>query len=91
MFMARQPRFIPCGYANASVSMILKFLIGPMAMLLASFAIGMHGILLRIAVIQVRTSPCHAIFLLLFVFMQRGRYDLDFLHLRIVPSIRIIM
>ncbi|XP_037464168.1 probable auxin efflux carrier component 9 [Triticum dicoccoides] len=51
-FMARQPRFIPCGYAIALVSMILKFLIGPMAMLLASFAIGMQGTLLRIAVIQ---------------------------------------
>ncbi|XP_044962466.1 probable auxin efflux carrier component 9 [Hordeum vulgare subsp. vulgare] len=51
-FMARQQQFVPCGYAIAAVSMILKFLIGPMAMLLASFAVGIHGILLRIAVIQ---------------------------------------
>ncbi|KAF7103460.1 hypothetical protein CFC21_104448 [Triticum aestivum] len=51
-FMARQPQFIPCGYAIAMVSLVLKFLIGPVAMLLASLAVGMHGTLLRIAVVQ---------------------------------------
>lgn len=52
-FMARQPQFIPCGYAIATVSLVLKFMIGPVAMLLASLAVGMHGTLLRIAVVQV--------------------------------------
>ncbi|XP_037414454.1 probable auxin efflux carrier component 9 [Triticum dicoccoides] len=51
-FIARQSRFVPCGYAIASVSMVLKFLIGPVVMLLASLAIGMHGTLLHIAVVQ---------------------------------------
>jgi auxin efflux carrier family len=55
-FIARQPRFVPCGYAIASMSMVLKFLIGPVVMLLASLAIGMHGTLLHIAVVQVSTS-----------------------------------
>jgi len=37
--------------------MVLKFLIGPVIMLLVSLAIGMHGTLLHIAVVQVR--PAH--------------------------------
>jgi hypothetical protein len=55
-FIARQSRFVPCGYTIASMSMVLKFLIGPVVMLLASLAIGMHGTLLHIAVVQVRMS-----------------------------------
>lgn len=51
-FIARQSRFVPCGYTVASLSMLLKFLIGPVIMLLASLAIGMHGTLLHIAVVQ---------------------------------------
>ncbi|CAM0883200.1 unnamed protein product [Alopecurus aequalis] len=51
-FIARQSRFVPCGYTIASFSMVLKFLIGPVVMLLASLAIGMHGTLLHIAVVQ---------------------------------------
>ncbi|GJM92830.1 hypothetical protein PR202_ga09334 [Eleusine coracana subsp. coracana] len=51
-FIARQSRFVPCGYTIASLSMVLKFLIGPLIMLLASFAIGLHGTLLHIAVVQ---------------------------------------
>ncbi|CAD6229462.1 unnamed protein product [Miscanthus lutarioriparius] len=51
-FIARQSRFVPCGYTIASLSMLLKFLIGPVIMLLASLAIGMHGTLLHIAVVQ---------------------------------------
>jgi len=56
-FIARQSRFVPCGYTIASLSMVLKFLIGPVIMLLVSLAIGMHGTLLHIAVVQVR--PAH--------------------------------
>ncbi|XBI03125.1 hypothetical protein VPH35_131578 [Triticum aestivum] len=50
--MAPQPQFIPCGYAIAMVSLVLKFLIGPVAILLASLVVGMHGTLLCIAVVQ---------------------------------------
>ena len=59
-FMARQPQFIPCGYAIAMVSLVLKFLIGPVAILLASLVVGMHGTLLCIAVVQVSTTPLFA-------------------------------
>ncbi|TVU34791.1 hypothetical protein EJB05_16643, partial [Eragrostis curvula] len=51
-FIARQSRFVPCGYTIASLSMVLKFLVGPVIMLLASYAIGLHGTLLHIAVVQ---------------------------------------
>ncbi|KAL6853814.1 hypothetical protein ACP4OV_019843 [Aristida adscensionis] len=51
-FIARQSRFVPCGYTIASLSMVLKFLVGPVVMLLACLAIGMHGTLLHIAVVQ---------------------------------------
>jgi hypothetical protein len=42
----------------ASISMALKFLVGPVVVLLTSVAIGLHGILLRIAVVQVRGHTC---------------------------------
>uniref|UniRef100_A0A0D9V6U6 Auxin efflux carrier component n=1 Tax=Leersia perrieri TaxID=77586 RepID=A0A0D9V6U6_9ORYZ len=51
-FIARQSRFVPCGYKIASFSMIIKFLIGPVVMLFASLIIGMHGTLLHISVVQ---------------------------------------
>ncbi|CAM0907365.1 unnamed protein product [Alopecurus aequalis] len=51
-FIARQTRFVPCGYKIASMSMVLKFLIGPVVMLLASLVVGMHGTLLHVAVVQ---------------------------------------
>ncbi|KAL6661579.1 hypothetical protein ACP70R_000963 [Stipagrostis hirtigluma subsp. patula] len=51
-FIARQSRFVPCGYTIASLSMLLKFLVGPVVMLLGSLTIGLHGTLLHIAVVQ---------------------------------------
>jgi auxin efflux carrier family len=38
------------------MSMILKFLIGPLVMLVTSLVVGMHGTLLHIAVVQVSTK-----------------------------------
>jgi hypothetical protein len=42
-FIARQPQFVACGYATASLSMVLKFLVGPVVMLLASLARSLSG------------------------------------------------
>jgi len=60
--------------------MLLKFLIGPVIMLLASLAIGMHGTLLHIAVVQVshqqpiRTGTVHLLFsLAVFIFVQTNK------------------
>jgi len=62
--------------------MLLKFLIGPVIMLLASLAIGMHGTLLHIAVVQVshrkkkpiRTGTVHLLFsLTVFIFVETNK------------------
>uniref|UniRef100_A0A0D9WXT7 Auxin efflux carrier component n=1 Tax=Leersia perrieri TaxID=77586 RepID=A0A0D9WXT7_9ORYZ len=51
-FIARQSRLVPCGYKIASLAMILKFLICPVMMLVASLVVGLRGTLLHIAVVQ---------------------------------------
>jgi len=61
--------------------MLLKFLIGPVIMLLASLAVGMHGTLLHIAVVQVshkkkpiRTGTVHLLFsLTVFIFVETNK------------------
>ncbi|KAJ6778874.1 AUXIN EFFLUX CARRIER COMPONENT 1B-RELATED [Salix koriyanagi] len=55
LFMALQPRIIACGNSIASFSMGVRFLTGPAVMAAASFAVGLRGDLLRIAIVQVKT------------------------------------
>lgn len=52
--MALQPRIIACGNSIASFSMGVRFLTGPAVMAAASFAVGLRGDLLRIAIVQVK-------------------------------------
>nr|CAD1821983.1 unnamed protein product [Ananas comosus var. bracteatus] len=51
-FMARQPRFISCGYRMAIIATVIKFLVGPLIMAGASLAVGLRGTLLRVAIVQ---------------------------------------
>ncbi|XP_078154673.1 putative auxin efflux carrier component 9 isoform X2 [Carex rostrata] len=51
-FLARQSRFIPCGYSKASLSILIRFIVGPILMALTSLAMGLHGTLLHIAIVQ---------------------------------------
>nr|CAD1821963.1 unnamed protein product [Ananas comosus var. bracteatus] len=51
-FMARQTRFISCGYSMAIVSTLIRFLIGPITMGATSLVVGLHGTLLHIAIVQ---------------------------------------
>lgn len=51
--MARQTRFISCGYRMAIVSTLIRFLIGPITMGATSLVVGLHGTLLHIAIVQV--------------------------------------
>nr|CAD1821985.1 unnamed protein product [Ananas comosus var. bracteatus] len=51
-FMARQTRFISCGYRMAIVSTLIRFLIGPITMGATSLVVGLHGTLLHIAIVQ---------------------------------------
>uniref|UniRef100_A0A1D1XQ68 Auxin efflux carrier component n=1 Tax=Anthurium amnicola TaxID=1678845 RepID=A0A1D1XQ68_9ARAE len=52
LFMALQPRMIACGNSVASFAMAVRFLTGPAVMAAASIAVGLRGVLLRVAIVQ---------------------------------------
>ncbi|KAK4272442.1 hypothetical protein QN277_021002 [Acacia crassicarpa] len=52
LFMALQPKIIACGNSVAAFAMAVRFLAGPAVMAAASFAIGLKGALLHIAIVQ---------------------------------------
>ncbi|XP_008464398.2 probable auxin efflux carrier component 1c isoform X2 [Cucumis melo] len=52
LFMALQPRIIACGNSIAAFSMAVRFLTGPAVMAVASIAVGLRGVLLRVAIVQ---------------------------------------
>jgi auxin efflux carrier family len=51
--MALQPNLIACGWRAAGISMGVRFIVGPAVMAAASLAIGLHGSLLQVAIVQV--------------------------------------
>lgn len=51
--MALQPRIIACGTKMATIGMAIRFLSGPMIMSAASIAIGLRGVRLHAAIVQV--------------------------------------
>jgi hypothetical protein len=54
LFMALQPRIIACGNKLAAIAMGVRFVAGPAVMAAASIAVGLRGVLLHIAIVQVR-------------------------------------
>ncbi|KAJ4851531.1 hypothetical protein Tsubulata_047535 [Turnera subulata] len=52
LFSSSQPKIIACGKKVAFISMVIKFLVGPLVMAATSAAIGVRGNLLRIAIVQ---------------------------------------
>ncbi|KAM0829712.1 hypothetical protein ACQ4PT_066713 [Festuca glaucescens] len=52
LFMALQPRIIACGNKVATYAMAVRFLAGPAVMTAASFAVGLRGTLLHVAIVQ---------------------------------------
>ncbi|XP_072995574.1 auxin efflux carrier component 3a-like [Typha latifolia] len=52
LFMALQPKIIACGNSVATFSMAVRFLTGPAVMAAASIAVGLHGTLLHVAIVQ---------------------------------------
>ncbi|XP_014499007.1 auxin efflux carrier component 1-like [Vigna radiata var. radiata] len=52
LYMALQPKLVACGNTWAIVSMVARFVVGPAVMAVAAIAIGIRGVLLRIAIIQ---------------------------------------
>lgn len=51
--MALQEKIIACGTSLTIFGMILRFIAGPAAMAIGAIAVGLHGDVLRIAIIQV--------------------------------------
>lgn len=51
--MALQPRIIACGNSIAAFAMAVRFLTGPAVMAAASISVGLRGVLLHIAIVQV--------------------------------------
>jgi len=52
--MALQPKIITCGKTLTLLALALKFLVGPFIILATSKIVGMHGILLRVTIVQVK-------------------------------------
>lgn len=52
LFMALQEKIIACGPSLAVYAMVLRFIAGPAAMAIGSIAVGLHGDILRVAIIQ---------------------------------------
>ncbi|GJY38630.1 auxin efflux carrier component 2-like protein [Tanacetum coccineum] len=53
LFMALQQKIIACGQRVATISMAVRFLTGPAVMAATSIAIGLRGVVLHVAIIQV--------------------------------------
>ena len=51
--MALNPRIIACGRKMAAVGMVIRFVCGPLIMSAASIAVGLRGIRLHAAIVQV--------------------------------------
>ncbi|KAL0664983.1 hypothetical protein Bca4012_101821 [Brassica carinata] len=52
LFMALNPKIIACGNRKAAFAAGMRFLVGPAVMVVASYAVGLRGVLLRVAIIQ---------------------------------------
>ena len=51
--MALQPRIIACGAYLAALGMLMRFLVGPAFMTIASYASGLRGTVFHVSIVQV--------------------------------------
>ncbi|KAL7613692.1 auxin efflux carrier component 5 [Lactuca sativa] len=52
LFMAQQEKLVACGTTMTVIAIVLKFFAGPAAMAICCIAVGLHGDVLRVAIIQ---------------------------------------
>ncbi|KAK7411956.1 hypothetical protein VNO78_03401 [Psophocarpus tetragonolobus] len=52
LFMALQPKIITCGKAKASISMGIRFLVGPAVIIATSKIMAIHGVLIKVTIVQ---------------------------------------
>lgn len=55
LFMAKQEKLISCGTSLMVIAIVLKFFAGPAAMAISCIAVGLHGDVLGVAIMQVNT------------------------------------
>ncbi|KAG8077727.1 hypothetical protein GUJ93_ZPchr0007g5921 [Zizania palustris] len=56
LFTALQTKIIASGAKKMVLSLVIRFFLGPALMLVSSYAIGMRGLLLKVAIVQVYSS-----------------------------------
>lgn len=56
LFMGLQPKLISCGKKIATYSMAVRFLVGPAVIAATSLAVGLRGVLLHVAIVQVKSN-----------------------------------
>ncbi|XP_058072815.1 probable auxin efflux carrier component 1b isoform X2 [Magnolia sinica] len=56
LFMALQLRIIACGTKLAAYGLVVRFLVGPAIMVIASVGVGLRGTILRVSIAQPCTS-----------------------------------
>jgi auxin efflux carrier family protein len=61
LFMALQPKLISCGKRVATFAMAVRFLTGPAVIAATSIAIGLRGVLLHVAIVQVGIDTVHIV------------------------------
>ncbi|KAL5222193.1 hypothetical protein ABZP36_026906 [Zizania latifolia] len=52
LFTALQTKIIACGAKKMVLSLVIRFFLGPALMVISSYAIGMRGVLLKVAIVQ---------------------------------------
>lgn len=78
--MALQPRIIACGNSIAAFAMAVRFLTGPAVMAAASIAVGLRGVLLHVAIVQVHFFYLHtSITISLFCFLLTQPIQLNYI------------
>lgn len=70
--MALQPRMIACGKSVATFSMVVRFLTGPAVIAATSIAIGLRGVLLHVAIVQVLNFESYITFFVIFTKSQNS-------------------
>lgn len=82
--MALQPKIIACGKSVAAFSMAVRFLTGPAVIAATSIGIGLRGVLLHVAIVQVKWNSLYlsinqSLLLLLFLVV----YDTTLIYCRL--------
>ncbi|KAK7354403.1 hypothetical protein VNO80_19864 [Phaseolus coccineus] len=80
LFMALQTKIVACGNTWATISMVARFVVGPAVIATAAIAIGIRGVLLRIAIVQAALPQS----VLSFVFAKEYNHHTDIISTAVI-------